>query len=117
EALWDRIAEVLRQPSPDPAVLTCFHRVTALGFQGVYGLKAVSQSQRDEVMKALSERVSLPDGGLSLVVYRMEKHRWRLIRSVWFWTVLAVILTGVIWWGGYLWLQSLLSSQIPELHG
>ncbi|MXF04105.1 DotU family type IV/VI secretion system protein, partial [Escherichia coli] len=29
----------------------------------------------------------------------------------------AVILTGVIWWGGHLWLQSLLSSQIPELHG
>lgn len=65
EALWDRIAEVLRQPSPDPAVLTCYHRVTALGFQGVYCLKAVSQSQRDEVMKALSERVSPPDAGLS----------------------------------------------------
>ena len=117
EALWDRIAEVLRQPSPDPAVLTCYHRVTALGFQGVYCLKAVSQSQRDEVIKALSERVSPPDAGLSLVVHRMEKHRWRLMRSVWFWIVLAVILTGVIWWGGHIWLQSLLSSQIPELHG
>ncbi|HBP8897111.1 TPA: DotU family type IV/VI secretion system protein, partial [Escherichia coli] len=82
-----------------------------------YCLKAVSQSQRDEVMKALSERVSPPDAGLSLVVHRMEKHRWRLMRSVWFWIVLAVILTGVIWWGGHLWLRSLLSSQIPELHG
>ena len=38
EALWDRIAEVLRQPSPNPAVLTCYHRVIALGFQGLYSL-------------------------------------------------------------------------------
>lgn len=70
EALWDCIAEVLRQPSPNPAVLTCYHRVIALGFQGLYSLKAVSQSQRDEVVKALSERVSPPDAGLSLVVHR-----------------------------------------------
>ncbi|WP_148242132.1 MULTISPECIES: type VI secretion system protein TssL, short form [Enterobacteriaceae] len=117
EALWDSIAEVLRQPSPNPAVLTCYHRVIALGFQGLYSLQAVSQSQRDEVVRALSERVSPPDAGLSLVVHRMGKHRWSLMRSVWFWIVLAVILTGVIWWGGHLWLQSLLSAQIPELHG
>lgn len=117
EALWDRIAEVLRQPSPNPAVLTCYHRVIALGFQGLYSLKTVSQSERDEVVKALSERVSPPDADLSLVVHRMGKHRWSLMRSVWFWIALGVILTGVIWWGGHLWLQSLLSAQIPELHG
>ena len=117
EALWDRIAEVLRQPSPNPAVLNCYNPVIALGFQGLYSLKTVSQSERDEVVKALSERVSPPDADLSLVVNRMGKHRWSLMRSVWFWIALAVILTGVIWWGGHLWLQSLLSAQIPELHG
>ena len=117
EALWDRIAEVLRQPAPNVAVLTCYHRVIALGFRGLYSLKAVSQAQRDEVAKALSERVSLPDAGLSLVVHRMGKHRWSLMRSVWFWIVLAIIITGVVWWGGHLWLQALLSAQIPELHG
>jgi hypothetical protein len=69
--------------------------VIALGFQGLYSLKAVSQSQRDEVVKALSERVSPPDAGLSLVVHRMGKHRWSLMRSVWFWIALAVILTGL----------------------
>ncbi|HAS0918211.1 DotU family type IV/VI secretion system protein [Enterobacter cloacae] len=46
EALWDRIAEVLRQPAPDMAVLTCYHRVIALGFQGLYSMGSVSQSQR-----------------------------------------------------------------------
>ena len=97
EALWDRIAEVLRQPAPNMAVLTCYHRVIALGFQGLYSLKAVSQAQRDEVVKALSERVSPPDAGLSLVVHRTGKHRWSLVRSVWFWIVLAIIMTGVVW--------------------
>ncbi|WP_459175678.1 type VI secretion system protein TssL, short form [Ewingella americana] len=115
EALWDRIAEVLRQPAPVNAVLTCYHRVIALGFQGLYSQKAVSQTQRDEVIRALSERVSPPDAGLSLVVHRTGKHRYSLMRSVWFWVVLAVILTGAVWWGGHLWLQALLSSQIPEL--
>ncbi|WP_075183685.1 type VI secretion system protein TssL, short form [Pantoea sp. 1.19] len=117
EALWDRVAEVLRQPSPNPAVLTCYHRVIALGFQGLYSLKTVSQAQRDEVAKALSERVSPPDAGLSLVVHRMGRHRWSLMRSVWFWIALAAILTGIIWWGGHLWLQALLSAHIPELRG
>lgn len=117
EALWDRIAEVLRQPAPNLAVLTCYHRVIALGFQGLYSLKAVSQAQRDEVVKALSERVSPPDAGFSLVVHRTGKHRWSLMRSVWFWIVLAIIMTGVVWWGGHLWLQALLSAQLPELHG
>ncbi len=115
EALWDRIAEVLHQPAPVNAVLTCYHRVIALGFQGLYSQKAVSQTQRDDIIRALSERVSPPDGGLSLVVHRTGKHRYSLMRSVWFWVVLAVILTGAVWWGGHLWLQALLSSQIPEL--
>ncbi|TKI02642.1 type VI secretion system protein TssL, short form [Martelella alba] len=114
EALWDRIAEALRQPAPDKAVLTCYHRVIALGFQGLYSLKVVSQTQRDEVAKALSERVSPPDAGLSLVIHRTGKQRWSLARSIWFWIALAVILTGVVWWGGHLWLQALLSAHIPE---
>ncbi|WP_435953133.1 type VI secretion system protein TssL, short form [Dryocola sp. BD626] len=115
EALWDRIAEILHQPAPLDAVLICFHRVIALGFQGQYSLKAVSQTQRDEVIKALSERVPQPDAGLSLVVHRTGKHRYSLMRSVWFWIVLAVLLTAATWWGGHLWLQALLSAQIPGL--
>jgi type VI secretion system protein ImpK len=115
EALWDRIAEVLRQPAPVNAVLTCYHRVIALGFQGLYSLKAVSQTQRDEVISVLSERVSPPDAGLSLVIHRTGTRRYSLMRSVWFWVVLAVAVTGVVWYGGHLWLQALLSAQIPEL--
>lgn len=117
EALWDRIADVLRQPAPNMAVLTCYHRVIALGFQELYGLSAVSQTQRNEVAKALSERVSPSDAGLSLVVHQQGTSRWSLARSVWFWIVLAAIITGLIWWGGHLWLQSLLSTLLPEQRG
>nr|WP_253933656.1 DotU family type IV/VI secretion system protein [Cronobacter sakazakii] len=59
EALWDRIAEVLRQPAPLQAVLTCYHRVLSLGFQGLYGVKTVSQTQREETLNALSARVPI----------------------------------------------------------
>ncbi|MDU6412575.1 MAG: type VI secretion system protein TssL, short form, partial [Yersiniaceae bacterium] len=115
EALWDRVAEVLRQTAPVDAVLTCYHRVIALGFQGLYSVQTVSRTQREEVIRELAGRVSLPDAGLSLVIHRMGKHRYSLLRSIWFWIVLSAVLTGAVWWGGHLWLQALLSAQIPEL--
>ncbi|UNK21983.1 type VI secretion system protein TssL, short form [Yersinia intermedia] len=115
EAIWDRIAEVLRQPAPPTAVLTCYHRVLSLGFQGLYSVKSVSQTQRDETLKALNERVSPPDIGLSLIVNRTGRRRYSLLRSVWFWGAFSVVLTGIVWWGGHHWLQTLLSAQLPEL--
>ncbi|GAA0489193.1 MULTISPECIES: type VI secretion system protein TssL, short form [Tatumella] len=114
EALYDRIAEVLRQPAPEPAVLVCYQRVLALGFQGQYSLSGVGQSQRDEVIAALNERVPPPKAGGSLVVQKTGRRRYTLLRSVWFWMVLAVVLTGAVWLGGYLWLQDLLNQQLPE---
>ncbi|WP_034458323.1 type VI secretion system protein TssL, short form [Buttiauxella noackiae] len=114
EAIWDRIAEVLRQPAPINAVLVCYHRVLSLGFQGLYGVKSVSQTQRDEALQALNERVAPPDSGLSLVVRRTGIRRYNLFRSVWFWIAFAVVVTGLVWWGGHQWLQALLSAQLPE---
>jgi len=107
--------QVVRQPAPNMAVLTCYHRVIALGFQGLYSMGSVSQTQREEAMNALSERVPPLDAGLSLVVRRTGKHRYSLLRSVWFWSAVAIVITGAVWWGGYLWLQALLSAQLPEL--
>lgn len=115
EELWDRIASVLRQPTPVPAVLTCYHRVLSLGFQGLYSVKTVSQTQRDETLKMLNERVAPPMSDLSLVVHKTGKRRYTLLRAVWFWIALAVVVTGALWWGGHLWLQALLSAQLPEL--
>lgn len=114
-ALYDRIAEVLRQPSPVPAVLTCYQRVLALGFQGQFSLSGVGQTQREEVLAALNERVPPLETGVSLVVQKTGKRRYNLLRSVWFWIVLAVVLTALVWAGGHLWLQDLLHQQLPEL--
>ncbi len=114
-ALYDRIAEVLRQPAPEQAVLTCYQRVLALGFQGQYSLSGVGQSRRDEVISALNERVPALEIAASLVVHKTGRRRYNLLRSVWFWIVLAVVLTGAVWLGGHLWLQDLLHQQLPEL--
>ncbi|MGV3345332.1 type VI secretion system protein TssL, short form [Enterobacteriaceae bacterium LUAb1] len=113
-ALYDRIAEVLRQPAPEPAVLTCYQRVLALGFQGQYSLSGVGQSQRDEVISVLNKRVPPLEIGASLVVQKAGRRRYSLLRSVWFWIVLAVILISAVWFGGHLWLQELLHQQLPE---
>lgn len=115
-ALYDRIAEVLRQPSPVQAVLTCYQRVLALGFQGQFSLSGVGQTQREEVLATLNERVPPLETGVSLVVQKNGKRRYNLLRSVWFWMVLAAVLTALVWAGGHWWLQDLLHQQLPELH-
>ncbi|KQN53468.1 MULTISPECIES: type VI secretion system protein TssL, short form [unclassified Erwinia] len=115
EAVWDRIADVLRQPAPSDAVLVCYHRILALGFQGLFSVKTVSQTQRDDTFSALSERVPAPNAGLSLLVHRPGRRRYSLLRSVGFWIGFAVLLTGLVWLGGHHWLQTLLSSQLTEL--
>lgn len=115
EALYDRIAQVLRQPSPVPAVLTCYQRVLALGFQGQFSLSGVGQEQREEVIAALNERVQPLEAGVDLVVQKTGKRRYNIMRSVWFWIILAMVLTALVWAGGHLWLQELLRQQLPEL--
>lgn len=115
EALYDRIAAVLRQPSPIPAVLVCYQRVLALGFQGQFSLSGVGQAQREEILAALNERVPPLVSDVSLVVHQTGKRRYNLLRSVWFWVILALVLTAAVWAGGHLWLQSLLNQQLPEL--
>ncbi|MCX8963418.1 type VI secretion system protein TssL, short form [Erwinia psidii] len=114
-ALYDRIAEVLRRPAPESAVLICYQRALALGFQGQYSLSGVGQSRRDEVISALNERVPALETSASLVVEKTGRRRYNLLRSVWFWIAVAVVLTGVVWLGGHLWLQTLLHQQLPEL--
>jgi type VI secretion system protein ImpK len=96
-------------------VLTCYQRVLALGFQGQFSLSGVGQEQREEVIAALNERVPPLETGVDLVVQKTGKRRYNLLRSVWFWIILAVVLTVLVWAGGHLWLQDLLHQQLPEL--
>lgn len=115
EALYNRIADVMRHPTTPQAVLTCYHRVLTLGFQGVYGVNATNSTQRDGVLNALNKRVTLPEAAMPLVIHGAGRRRCRLLRSVWFWLLVTLIVVGLVWWGGHSWLQTLLAQQLPEL--
>ena len=110
--LWERITDVLHQPAPVQAVLTCYHRVLVFGFRGVYTLKENDTSQRDAVLKALAARVPPLPSDLSLVVHDRTRHRFGLLRTFGFWLISALLVTGLAWWGGHLWLQSLLTTHL-----
>lgn len=110
--LWQRIRDVLQQPAAAQEVLTCYHRVLAFGFQGLYTLKEEDSSQRDAVLKALAARVPPLSADLSLVVHNRARYRCGWLRSFGFWLVMALLVTGLAWWGGHLWLQSLLTTHL-----
>jgi type VI secretion system protein ImpK len=48
--------DVLREPAPDHAVLTCFQRVMMLGFLGNF--RALNDPERQKLVSALSEHVT-----------------------------------------------------------
>ncbi|MBN4832538.1 type VI secretion system protein TssL, short form [Enterobacter hormaechei] len=54
DELYERMRQVLREPAPDIAVLTCFHRVLMLGFKGSHDL---NDPARNQLVRALEERV------------------------------------------------------------
>lgn len=56
EELWERIRSVLHEPSPDPAVLTCFYRVLQLGFTGRY--RERDDERLEDVVQALGRQVA-----------------------------------------------------------
>ncbi|MGB9096816.1 type VI secretion system protein TssL, short form [Erwinia sp.] len=116
EAIWDRVAEILSKPAPLMAVLTCYHRVLSLGFQGIYSTGSSNPAQRQQALDALNERVTPLQAGLSLVIQKNKLHHYSLFRSAWFWAAVALVVTGLAWWGGHLWLESILTQQLPELH-
>lgn len=55
EELWERIRNILKENSPDTAVLTCLYRTLQLGFVGQY--RAQNDERREDVVRTLGERV------------------------------------------------------------
>lgn len=55
EELWQRIRNLLKETTPDTAVLTCLYRTLQLGFVGQY--RAQNDERREDVVRALGERV------------------------------------------------------------
>ncbi|KFK91923.1 MULTISPECIES: type VI secretion system protein TssL, short form [unclassified Serratia (in: enterobacteria)] len=110
--LYERIRSVLREPAPDSAVLTCFHRVLMLGFLG--GYRSLTVPEREQLVDQLSVRVPPFSVAPSQPVLAVAAPRYRLGRWLRYWPVrlvLAGLIVASLWWG----LDHALSDLLPTL--
>ncbi|WP_036774502.1 type VI secretion system protein TssL, short form [Photorhabdus australis] len=95
--LYERIRTVLQEPAPDKAVLTCFHRVLMLGFEGD-GREETPQV-REQLITCLNEQVipfgSVQSSSLLNCASRFGDWRYAVARRL---VVTVAVLAGV-WWG------------------
>ncbi|BAN45888.1 type VI secretion system protein TssL, short form [Metapseudomonas resinovorans] len=56
EFLYEDMHEVLREPAPDPQVLTAYQRVLMLGFKGRY--RDLQHPEREQLLQTLDARVA-----------------------------------------------------------
>ncbi|WP_120509880.1 type VI secretion system protein TssL, short form [Rahnella bruchi] len=112
--LYERMRTVLREPAPDIAVLTCFHRVLMLGFLGGYASQAVTE--REQLVEQLSARVPAFSFASSRPVLAMASSSNRLAIWLRYWPVrlgLAVLIIALLWCGLDHWLSGLLTTLLP----
>lgn len=114
DQLYERMRAVLREAAPDPAVLTCFHRVLMLGFQG--GYLSADVPAREQLVKQLSARVQSFSLVSSRPMLAVAASRSRLSAAFRYWPMrlgLAALTVGLLWWGLHHWLSSLLLTVLP----
>lgn len=114
DTLCDRMRDVLREPAPDIAVLTCFQRVMMLGFLGDY--HALNDPERQKLIGALSEHVA-PFSYPQTHPVLAESRAGRGVGG-WFasWPArigLSVIILAALWWGLDRWLDQMLLTLLP----
>lgn len=112
--LYQDMREVLREPAPDPLVLTAFHRVLMLGFQGRY--RDADDPEREQLLKAFHAQVA--PLALSRTLATKVKIGQGLRIRLWPRSPLAHgLLVGLLfvglWWGLDLLLANLLDSVLP----
>ncbi|HEF4762982.1 TPA: type VI secretion system protein TssL, short form [Pseudomonas putida] len=116
EFLYEDMREVLREPTPDLHVLTAFHRVLMLGFQGRY--RDINDPEREQLLAALEERVApLTLGQTIATQVTAGSRRLTLPGLQWpFAQVLAAgLLLGATWWGLDHLLASWVATLVPEV--
>ncbi|MEG1211716.1 MAG: type VI secretion system protein TssL, short form [Leclercia sp.] len=114
DTLCDRMRDVLREPAPDSAVLTCFQRVMMLGFLGSF--RSLNDPTRQKLIAALNEHVapfSYPQSHPVLVESRTGN---RLGSGLSAWPLrigLSVVILAALWWGLNHWLDHMLVTLLP----
>lgn len=114
EFLYEDMREVLREPAPDPLVLTAFHRVLMLGFQGRY--RDADDPEREQLLSAFHAQVAPLALGRTLAtqVTIGQGQRIRLWpRSPLAHGLLVGLLFVGLWWGLDQLLSNLLNSVLP----
>ncbi|MGK3144649.1 type VI secretion system protein TssL, short form [Pantoea sp. C2G6] len=114
DTLCDRMRQVLREPAPDHAVVTCFHRVMMLGFLGSF--RSLNDPDRQKLVSALTEQVepfTYPQAHPVLAESRTGQGLGRWLAS---WPVrigLSVLVLAALWWGLNHWLDQMLITLLP----
>ncbi len=110
--LYEDMCDVLREPAPDPRVLTVYQRVLMLGFKGRYN--DLHHPEREDLLRALDARVAplvtrqvlfsgSGQGRDGAVRHGLRSPLMQLL-------VAALLIVGT-WWG----LNQLLSSAVSSL--
>lgn len=114
DTLCDRMRDVLREPAPEPAVVTCFHRLMMLGFLGSF--TSLDDPARQKLVSALSERAapfSYPQAQPVLAQSRTGRSLGGWLSS---WPArigLSVFTLVALWWGLNRWLEQMLATLLP----
>ncbi|HDR2842671.1 TPA: type VI secretion system protein TssL, short form [Enterobacter sichuanensis] len=105
EELWERIRNLLREPAPDTAVLTCMYRTLQLGFVGQY--RAQDDEHREDVVRALGERVPAFALSQDAPVVVRASHLRSGRRLYWLSWIIGAAALAALWF--------VLSSSLTEL--
>lgn len=114
DTLCDRMRDVLREPVPDPAVVTCFQRVMMLGFLGSF--RTLNAPERQKLISALSEHVPPFSYPQTHPVLAESRGGWGIGGWLVSWPVriaLSVIVVAALWWGLSNWLDQMLLTLLP----
>lgn len=113
DTLCERMRDVLREPAPDPQVLTCFQRVMMLGFLGEY--RTADDPDRQKLIQALNAQTP-PPAPLSQPILAEIKTGGKLADRFASWPVrigLTALALAALWWGLNHWLDTLLATLLP----
>ena len=114
DTLCDRMRDVLREPAPDQAVMTCFQRVMMLGFLGSF--RSLNDPQRQSLVNALSEQVAPFSHPQTHPVLAESRTAWGMGGWLASWPVrigLSVMVLAALWWGLDRWLDQMLLALLP----
>lgn len=114
DTLCDRMRDVLREPAPDPAVVTCFQRVMMLGFLGSF--RSLNDPERQKLLGALSEHAtpfSYPQTHSVLAESRAGRGMGACLASLPVRIGLSVVVVTALWWGLDHWLDQMLLTLLP----